>query len=104
MASAPSLRGLLRLLPCQPSEAPRFRAAVLSAARAAQTDQGRCPPDDPLLREAEFLLRAQKRLHDLNERYFPQSGMSPQEVVESTAARVGFRLPKQADPDGGSGN
>jgi hypothetical protein len=78
---------------------------VLSAVRSAQQGQDRCTPDDPLLREAEFLLRAQKHLHELNERYFPQSGMTPQEVVESTAARVGFRLPKQADPvDDGASN
>ena len=87
------LRALLRLIPCRPSESARFRASVLSVARR--------PPEsgaaaDALLRETHFLLDAQQHLQVLNERYFPSSGMTPQEVVTATAARVGFKMPKTA--------
>ena len=50
-----------------------------------------------LLRETHFLLRAHEHLRELNERYFPQSGMTQQEVVAATAARVGFRMPKATE-------
>ena len=31
--------------------------------------------------------------NDLNVKYFPQSGMTQKEIVEATAARVGYRMP-----------
>ena len=82
------LRELLRILPCRQSALQQFRGYVLEAVRlgegktAAQAD------------EMIFLLRAQKHLLDLNLRYFPQSGMSEKEVIEATAKRVGFNMPK----------
>ena len=47
-----------------------------------------------LCTESHFLLRAQQHLRELNERYFPLSGKSQQEVVAATAARVGLRMPE----------
>lgn len=86
-----SLRSLIRLLPC------RLRSGVADYVRRAPRTDGNAK----LLREAEFLLASHRHLQELNERYFPQSGMSQQEVVAATAARVGFRMPKPSEDAGG---
>lgn len=81
-----SLRSLLRLVPCS------LRSSVVDYVR-------RTPPGEAnanMLREAQYLLKSHRHLQELNEKYFPQSGMSQQEVVAATAARVGFRMPQQA--------
>lgn len=90
-----SVRSLLRALPChRPSELPRFRSAVVDAVRQHPTSQLPASSSVNTVKEALFLLRAKQHLQELNERYFPQSGMSQKEVTEATAARVGLRMPK----------
>lgn len=89
-----ALRSLLRLLPCRPSELPRFRSAIVAYARRQPTEPG----NDALAREYEFHLQAQKHLRELNERYFPQSGLSEKEMIGRTAAMVGYNLPKEYSP------
>ena len=88
------IRAILRLLPCRTSELARFRSEVIEVARAANatTDAKR------LGSETLYMMRAQQTLMDLNAKYFPQSGMSEQEVVAATAARVGLQLPKSEPP------
>lgn len=88
------LRTLLRLLPCRPSERARFRAQVIKLARSRVETGEQERKRELQLKEATFLLCAQQHLKELNARYFPTSGMSQQEVVAATAARVGFRMPK----------
>ena len=85
------LRAILRLLPCRTSELARFRGEVVEVARTANATTS-------LASETLYMLRAQHKLMELNAKYFPQSGMSEQEVVEATAARVGLRLPKAEPP------
>ena len=85
------LRAVLRQLPCRPPQRPYFRSEVIATARDL-------PATSTLGEEALFLLRAQQHLHELNMRYFPQSGMTEKEVVAATAARVGFRMPKSDPP------
>ena len=85
--SAATTRSLRRLMPRELSD---LRSEVAAVARSAAKD-GR------LLTEAHFLLRAQQHLHELNVRYFPQSGMTQQEIVAATAARVGLRMPKSGE-------
>lgn len=83
-----NLRELLRILPCRPTEVSNFRGYVIESARAML---GKPAPNKnaELNSEVLFLLRAQQHLHDLNIKYFPQSGMSEREVIEATAKRVG---------------
>ena len=89
------LRSLLRMVPC------RFRGSVLGLTRSRPQSDAAA---DALLREMHFLLSAQQHLKILNKKYFPTSGMSEQEVIAATAARVGFRMPKAPAADGeGSG-
>lgn len=97
-----SLRSLLRELPCRPSEHSRFRSIVVDAMRQHAAGESSAPPAADLAKEALFLLRAQRHLKELNLKYFPTSGMSQKEVVEATAARVGLRMPKAAEEEGGS--
>ena len=87
------LTRVLDLLPCRPSELTRFRSAIKTA---FAPPAGTAPADSALLKETEFMLRSQATLAELNARYFPQSGMTEKEVVEATAARVGFRMPKES--------
>jgi hypothetical protein len=84
-----SLRSLIRLVPC------RLRSSVLDYVRRHAPDA----KSDALFREVHFLWSTQRHLKQLNEKYFPQSGMTQAEVVAATAARVGFRMPKAADED-----
>lgn len=84
------MRDLIRSLPCRPSELPSLRGELLDAVKNGPANSG-------LLAEANFLLRAQQHLKELNARYFPLSGKSQQEVVAATAARVGLRMPKTHD-------
>ena len=88
-----SLRALLRALPCRPSAMPELRGPLVEALGDGGTSGGR----KALLSEATFLLQAQQHLEELNQRYFPLSGKTQQEVVAATAARVGLRMPKAAD-------
>lgn len=105
MASAQPWRKLLDLLPVRPSEASRFRGAVSAAARnltegsaatagSPATPRATAAGCELAAREAEFMLSSQAELAELNLRYFPTSGMTDQQVVEATAARVGFSLDK----------
>mmetsp|Transcript_29324 Transcript_29324/g.75602 ORF Transcript_29324/g.75602 Transcript_29324/m.75602 type:complete len:89 (+) Transcript_29324:101-367(+) len=83
------MRSLVRLVPS------RLRASAMAYMNGAP----RSDSNAMLLQEMQTMLSAQQHLKTLNERYFPQSGMSQQEVVAATAARVGFQMPKQAtDP------
>ena len=82
-----SLRSIVRLVPC------RLRRAVLDLGVRRSGS-----PDEKLLKETHFLLTAQQHLKELNLRYFPQSGMTDQEMIAATAARVGFQMPKQVTP------
>jgi hypothetical protein len=91
----PSVRDLIRVLPCRLSEMPSLRTEVADVLRATSTDGA--SGANGLLTETHFLLRAQQHLHVLNVRYFPQSGKSQQEVVAATAARVGLQMPKTPD-------
>jgi len=84
-----SKRSLLRLVPC------RLRGGVIDYVRRAAADGNKLA----LQREVHFLLSSQQHLKELNEKYFVQSGMTQQEIVAATAARVGFRMPKQAEGD-----
>ena len=90
------LTRMLDLLPCRPSELTRFRAAIKTAFAPAE---GVASSESALLKETEFMLRSQAHLAELNARYFPQSGMTDKEVVEATAARVGFRMPKESESE-----
>ena len=85
------LRSLLRLVPC------RLRTGVVDYVRRAPADGSNA---SSLLKETHHLLSAQLHLKELNERYFPQSGMSEKEVVAATAARVGFQMPKEVEDAG----
>lgn len=91
------LRELLRLLPCRPSERAKFRSVVIDVVRHLPAPPAAAAADQALATETLFLLRAQQHLKELNERYFPTSGMSEKEVIAATAARVGFRMPKQVE-------
>ena len=88
-----SLRDLLRFVPC------RFRTGVMDVVRRA----GRTTKTEAMLKEVHFLLSAQRHSKALDARYFPQSGKTERQVVEATAARVGFRMPKTVDADTSSG-
>ena len=96
----PGLRTLLKTLPCRPSEiSSELRGALEAAAKSTPESAA----NSGLCTESYFLLHAQQHLRELNERYFPLSGKSQQEVVAATAARVGFSMPKTNQPpsDGG---
>ena len=100
-------RGLLRMLPGRPAELPRFRAAVAAALRRPLSPAQPAPTAESatvVLREVNFLLRSQQELAELNERYFPQSGMSQQDIVKATAARVGLAMPKETGNGGEAGD
>lgn len=88
-------RALIKSLPCRPSELPQLHSEILDVLRAPRASAADA---NVLLTEAHFLYRAQQHLLELNERYFPQSGKSQKEVVAATAARVGFQMPKIANP------
>ena len=85
-----SLRGFLRLLPCRPAHLSRFRAEVVAYIRGRPSS----PELDSLSREYAFHLSAQAHLHELNLRYFPQSGMTERELLGKIANRVGFKTPE----------
>lgn len=94
------LKAMLELLPCRPAELSRFRTAIGDAfAAAAARPPPAGVPKDHLVAETAFMLRSQATLHELNERYFPQSGMTDKEVVAATAARVGLAMPKTGPGD-----
>ena len=71
-----------------------MRAEVVSAAREMSKEQA-----EAIGREYLFLLESQRKLQELNEKYFPQSGMTQQEIIEATAKRVGLNMPKTYEED-----
>lgn len=92
-----TVRSLVRSLPCRPSEMPHLRNALADVLAAKPTTTASSPRATGLLEEAQFLLSAQQHLDELNQRYFPQSGMTQKEAIASVAARVGFQMPKSID-------
>ena len=105
MAEA-ALKGVLKLLPCRPAELGKFQKVFVEAGEhmIASKPAGAKEPLAALATEYEFLLSSQKHLHELNMRYFPQSGMTEREVIEATARRVGFNMPKLHGDDTPSGS
>mgnify|MGYP002838199074 CR=1 FL=1 len=87
----PGLKDLLKTLPCRPSELSSELHGVLKDVAKSMPESA---ANSGLCTESHFLLRAQQHLRELNERYFPLSGKSQQEVVAATAARVGLSMPK----------
>ena len=99
MAEA-ALKGVLKLLPCRPAEVGKFQKYFLEAGeQMIAAKAGSKAPLASLATEYEFLLSAQKHLLELNLRYFPQSGMTEREIIEATAKRVGFNMPKLHQDD-----
>ena len=91
-----TVKAILRLLPCQPAEAPRFRDAVkkLAQAGAAGTEEQR----KNVAAEVAFHLHAQQQMRELNARYFPHVEMTDRERVAKMANRVGLQSPEWSTP------
>ena len=83
---ATQLRAILRALPCRPSELPRFRAAVVSLYRDSTRPE--------LSKELSFYLDSLQKQRELNQRYFPQSLLTPQERIAKLANVVGLQMPE----------
>ena len=88
------LRQLLRAVPCECTEAARFRAAIAQMAQSSATTQ---TPEsrEATGREVLFHLRAQRMLRDLNARYFPGSELTERERIERVARYVGLGVPNE---------
>ena len=88
------LRQLLRAVPCECTDAARFRAAIAQMARSSATSQ---TPEsrEATGREVLFHLRAQRMLRDLNARYFPGSELTERERIERVARYVGLGVPNE---------
>ena len=91
------LKQLLRAVPCECTDAARFRAAIAQMARSAATTQ---TPEsrEATGREVLFYLRAQRTLRDLNARYFPGSELTERERVARVAQYVGLEVPPDMPP------
>lgn len=85
----PTLRTLLRALPCRPSELPHFRAAAVSLYRDSSSR-----PE--VVRELSFYFESLRKQRELNDRYFPQSELTQSERMAKLANVVGLEMPESS--------
>ena len=83
-----TLRALLRALPCRPSELPHFRAAAVSLYRDSSRPE--------VARELSFYFESLRKQKELNDRYFPQSELTPSERMAKLANVVGLEMPESS--------
>ena len=83
-----TLRTILRALPCRPSELPHFRAAAVSLYRDSSRPE--------VARELSFYFESLRKQRGLNERFFPQSELTPQERIAKLANVVGLQMPESS--------